>query len=208
MSALRAAAGAVDLKPIVGARLTGYALRLEPSVGVHDPLMAKLLLLDDGGTKLLWIACDLIGFDPEDDAGLRRMVGSRLSIPSSHVLVSCTHTHSGPSSMPFRGTLAQVDRVWLARTFDAVADSAASLRPTPCRISHTIVTLPCIGYNRQDKSHPIDERLVVARFTNESDHTIATIINYATHPVVLAERNLLFSADVCGYATRLIEQQL
>jgi neutral ceramidase len=208
MSILRAAAGAVDLKPTVGARLTGYALRLEPSIGVHDPLMAKLLLLDDGHTKLLWIACDLIGFSPDDDAELRGLVSSRLSIPPSHVLVSCTHTHSGPSSMPFRGTLAQVDRAWLNQTFDAIADRAASLRPQPAGFSHAIVNLPGIGYNRQDKAHPIDERLVVARFTDDSGLTFATLVNYATHPVVLAEQNLLFSADFCGYATRFIEQQL
>ena len=52
MSAFRAAAAQVDLDPIVGARLTGFATRLDPSVGLHDPLTAKLLLLDDGATRL------------------------------------------------------------------------------------------------------------------------------------------------------------
>jgi neutral ceramidase len=208
MSALRAAAGAVDLRPIIGARLTGYALRLEPSSGIHDPLMAKLLLLDDGDTRLLWIACDLIGFDPADDAELRRLVSSRLSIPPENVIVSCTHTHSGPSSMPFRGTLAQVDRTWLHQTFDAIANEAGELRPRPALLTHATTAVPDIGFNRQDKSSPIDERLLVARLSDQDDKTIATIINYATHPVVLAEKNLLYSADFAGYATDCIGDEI
>ena len=55
-AALRAAAAQVDLKPVVGSRLTGFASRLSPSTGRHDPLMAKLLLLDDGATRLAWIS--------------------------------------------------------------------------------------------------------------------------------------------------------
>src|SRR5213076_3136803 len=85
MSPLRAAAGAVPLQPVLASCLTGFALRLEPSVGVHDPLMAKLLLLDDGSTRLLWIACDLIGFSPADDAQFRRTAAEALSMPAGNV---------------------------------------------------------------------------------------------------------------------------
>src|SRR5215218_5543992 len=140
MSRLHAAAGAVELRPRVGDRLTGFALRLEASAGIHDPLMAKLLLLDDGTTRLLWIACDLIGFDPDDDAKLRRLVAAALSMPMANVLVSCTHTHSGPSSMPFRGPLTDVDASWLARSFESVLDEAAALgtRLRPAQFAHAL----------------------------------------------------------------------
>ena len=74
MTRLRAAAGQVDLQPVAGARLTGFGSRIQPSIGCHDPLMAKVLLLDDGDTKLVWISCDLIGLSPEDDARLRALV--------------------------------------------------------------------------------------------------------------------------------------
>src|SRR5688572_13077890 len=210
MSRLRAAAGQVDLRPVVGAPLTGFAARLEPSVGVHDPPMARLLLLDDGAARVLWVSCDLIGFDPEDDAELRRRAGAAVSIPADRVLVSCTHTHSGPASMPFRGPLGQVDRAWLGRTFDAIIEAAHALASTlrPARVAHATEAVTGLGYNRQDETQPIDERLLVAHFTDDDGRSIATVLNYATHPVVLGERNLMFTADYPGYASRYVERSL
>lgn len=204
---LRAVTGAVDLRPVVGSRLTGFALRLEPSEGIHDPLMAKVLLLDDGTSKLAWVALDLIGLDPADDARLQQMIGQRLSMPVRKVLVSCTHTHSGPCSMPFRGSFGSIDVAWLGRTFDSIASLASDLvaRLRPARMAHSIETVDGIGYNRQDGTSPIDERLLVVHFSDDAGRAIATVLNYATHPVVLGENNLLFSADFPGYATREVE---
>jgi hypothetical protein len=208
MSRLRAAAGSVDLRPVVGARLTGFAARLEPSTGIHDPVLARLLLLDDESSRLLWTSCDLVGFDPEDDAELRRRLSAALSIAPNNVLVSCTHTHSGPCSMPFRGALAAADREWLAHAFDAITEIAASLVASlrPARLTHATETVTGIGYNRQDRAGPIDERLLVAQISADDGDVIATILNYATHPVVLGPTNLLFSGDYAGYASRLVEQ--
>jgi hypothetical protein len=207
MSALRAAAGSVDLQPVVGSRLTGFAARLEPSVGILDPLNAKLLLLDDGVERLLWIACDLIGFAPQDDAELRQLAGERLGIAPERVLVSCTHTHSGPCSMPFRGPLREVDRAWLSRMFEAIAREGGALdaRLQPARLAHAGETVTGIGFNRQDGVSPIDERLLVAQLRGDDGRAIATLLNYATHPVVLGDQNLMFSADFTGYATRFVE---
>ena len=208
MNRLRAASGAVDLRPVVGAPLTGFGSRLGPSTGCHDALRARLLLLDDGSTRLIWVSCDLIGFSPDDDAKLRGLISEKLSVTPAHVFVSCTHTHSGPASMPFRGPLGQVDEAWVARTFNAIADEAASLveRARPARLAHGIETVTGLGYNRQDGVSPIDQRLLVAQFSDDDGRAIATILNYATHPVVLGERNLQFTADYPGYATRFVEQ--
>ena len=136
---LRAAATQVDLQPVIGSRLTGFASRLSPSIDCHDPLIARLLLLDDGATRLALIVCDLIGFSTADDAQLRRFVAKTLDMSAQNVLVSCTHTHSGPSSMPFRGTLAQVDAAWLSRTLRAIIDAAAGL---PARLRGTSTASP------------------------------------------------------------------
>ncbi|HWP40978.1 MAG TPA: neutral/alkaline non-lysosomal ceramidase N-terminal domain-containing protein, partial [Tepidisphaeraceae bacterium] len=201
---------AINLQPVVGSRLTGFALRFDPSIGIHDPLMARLLLLDDGRTPLVWVSCDLIGLDPADDAQLRQQIAGRVSIPVENVLVSCTHTHGGPCSMPFRGVLRQIEREWLDRTFAAIADAAATLpqRLRRAQLAHGQTTVTGIGHNRQDPTCPIDERLIVAQVRDADDPTkvIATILNYATHPVVLGPNNLLFTADYAGYAARFVEQ--
>jgi hypothetical protein len=209
MTRLRAAAGAVSLEPVVGSRLSGFAVRLEPSTGIHDPLRAKLLLLDDGDARLLSIACDLIGWSPADADELRRMVAQRISAPPAHVLVCCTHTHSGPCSMEFRGPWRQVDDAWRERAFAAIAREAGAIvsRLRSARLAHACEKVNGVGYNRQDGVSPIDQGLLVAQVRGgDDDRVIATILNYATHPVVLGDRNLLFSADYPGYACRLVEE--
>jgi neutral ceramidase len=208
MKVTGAAPDQIDLQPVIGSRLTGFAARLEPSTGCHDPLMAKVLLLDDDNTRLAWIACDLIGLSTRDDAALRRLVADRIGSRPEHVVVSCTHTHSGPCSMPFRGQLAQVDHDWLMRAFDRIAITAGQLvgQLRPARIAHATTVVSGLGYNRQDALNPIDERLLVTQLTTDRGEIIATILNYATHPVVLGERNLEVSGDYPGFACRMIEK--
>jgi hypothetical protein len=111
--------------------------------------------------------------------------------------------------MPFRGPLAGADRAWLGRGLDSIVETSASLvgRLRPARLAHATETVSGVGYNRQDGASPIDERLLVAQFTAD-DSVIATILNYATHPVVLGPTNLQFSGDYAGYTARLVEQQV
>ena len=55
----------IDITPAPGGELSGFAARVQPSLGVLDPLFAKALYLAKGKERLLWIHCDLIGFDRE-----------------------------------------------------------------------------------------------------------------------------------------------
>lgn len=60
---LKVGASQLDITPEPGVELSGFAARIQPSIGVLDPLFAKALYLGDGGERVLWIHCDLVGFD-------------------------------------------------------------------------------------------------------------------------------------------------
>jgi len=49
--------------------------------GVHDPITARALLLDDGSTQLVIVACDLLGFCPRRSRGNAPQDAERSSIP-------------------------------------------------------------------------------------------------------------------------------
>jgi len=49
---MRIGATAIDITPPVGTALDGYGGRTDVSLGVHDPLYARALYLDDGTTQL------------------------------------------------------------------------------------------------------------------------------------------------------------
>src|SRR5271170_6125999 len=50
----------VDITPPVGFRIAGYYDE-RFSTGVHDPLKAKAIVLEEGGTRVAFVMCDLVG---------------------------------------------------------------------------------------------------------------------------------------------------
>jgi neutral ceramidase len=206
MAGLKASARQVDLDPPSGGWLSGFAARVEPSTGTHDPLLASAVLLDDGNERFAIVSCDLVGFTSLAVAQMRDRIEAATggSIPGSHVLIACTHTHSGPASLPFRGVMGYVDRRWLSEAKRRIVDLVAGLTAdlAPARIAHGFEVVTGIGFNRQDGSRPIDEQLDVVAVEGENGACIATLACYATHAVVLGPRNLLYSADYPGEVAR------
>lgn len=208
MGELRASAGEVDLKPPVGGYMSGFAARVDPATGIHDPIVARAVLLDAGGSFLAIVSCDLIGFAPETVADMRRRIAEKSDIPPESVLICCTHTHSGPTSMKLRGVLGYIDELWLQECQTKIVDLVAGLpsKLQPARIAWESTTLTGIGYNRQDINHRIDEELTVISIEDESGDTVATLLNYATHAVVLGPSNLMYSSDFPGSAARAVQR--
>jgi len=62
-------------------------------------LHARCLVLDDGTTKIALVVCDLLGLHRSVSIEARRLIQASVGIPSSHVLISATHTHSAGSAM-------------------------------------------------------------------------------------------------------------
>ena len=201
----RASAGEVDVTPAPGAWLTGFGSRITPSTGIHDRLMAHAVLMDDGATQLAIVTCDLIGLNQTDATALRLRISGKIGILAQNILVCCTHTHSGPACTNFRGaSMGQVDHKWLAATLDKIADLVCALPPKlePAKVSYASTEVQGIGYNRQDASRSTDDELGVIAVTKASGGSIATIINYATHAVMLSSSNTLLSGDFPGAAAR------
>lgn len=209
MGKLKASAGSIEVTPPVGVWLSGYAARVFASTGVHDPLMANAVLLSDGETKLAIVSCDLVGFDPKVVADMRNRIAAKSSIPAANVCICCTHTHSGPASQPFRGVLGYVDQQWLAETQSKIVELVIGLEPNlePAVIASGSKIVPGIGFNRQDQTHPVDQELGAVAIESVDGRAIATLMNYATHAVVLGPSNLLISGDHPGAAVREIERQ-
>src|ERR1700740_729463 len=55
----RAASAKADITPQESVDLWGYSDRSGPSIGTHDPLFAKVLLLDDSRHRLALVTLDL-----------------------------------------------------------------------------------------------------------------------------------------------------
>ena len=79
----------------VGDDLAGYGAGIT-SEAFHDDLYMRGICMDDGTQKAVMISFDLLGLDQDEDETIRRIFREETGIPEENVVLSCTHTHSGP----------------------------------------------------------------------------------------------------------------
>src|SRR5688500_11077301 len=95
-SSVSAGAATVDITPRGAVFLYGYPHVPRCSAGVHDPLESAAFYVQSGSDQALFLAHDLIGVTKALVAEVRRRVHAATGIPEEAILISATHTHSGP----------------------------------------------------------------------------------------------------------------
>lgn len=93
--ALKIGAAEMDITPPIGFRMAGY-FDERISTGTHDPLKAKAIFLQQGNEKIALVFCDLIGLSLNVTTNARALAGRQTGIPVSNIVISATHTHTGP----------------------------------------------------------------------------------------------------------------
>ncbi len=206
---LRMAAVTVDITPPVGYYLGGYSSRKEPSNDMHDPLLGRLLLLDNGETRAAIITLDLLGLSWEHTRAIRKAVNEAADIPEAHVLVNWSHTHAGPDTRQYDCYLSQVveklggaatvaDRELIpAEVFydeDSIEFNVNRRRMTA---SGEIIMAP-------NEPGVVDRRVRVLRFDTPEAQPAAVLFHAVCHANALRSENLAISADFPGYAQELV----
>ena len=92
---LKVGFGISDITPERPTPMAGY-YGVRYSTATHDPLWAKATLLDDGNQRGVIIAIDLISTNPWMVRETRKLIEEKLQIPPSHIMISATHSHTGP----------------------------------------------------------------------------------------------------------------
>lgn len=206
MGRFRAGVSRKDITPPVGTPLSGYIRRFGHSTGIHDPLYANLLWVTDGSAQVLFVSLDLMNIDGEFSSRTKAAIKGELGIPEENVLIAAIHTHAAPGMHILREG-ARRDRAWEERVLEAVvAGSRDAVQKSQKALMGTGFGQAVIGYNRRKPGGPLDPSLAAAGFFDESQELFSLVVNYACHPVVLAEDNLLISADYVGYFRDFLEK--
>jgi neutral ceramidase len=219
MGKLKAGAARVNITPYVGINLSGFGNRTKESAGIHDDLYAKAVVLDDGSMKIGMVSCDLLNLDESSIASIREKANKLTGIDVENIMVSTTHTHSGPLTSPLRG-FGKLDREWVSimekQVAGAIAIANSRLQEAGIGAGSGHVE---ININRREKRDDrvvlgfnpggsIDYQVGVIRIDDLEHKPLCAIVNYACHPVVLGGNNYLLSADYPGYAMALVEKVL
>lgn len=229
-AALRAGAATLPLPIPAGTPLAGYgafarrllvpdllgrhphAFWFRPHEGRLDEPRARALVLETPEARLVWLAADLVAVDRVFTARVAQAL-ARSGVAPGRLLISASHTHSGPGAFLDAGLFAvlAVDRLD-AEVRDALVGALveavrrAEQGKRPARIGSGLSPGPPLTVGRLPA--PIDRSLAVLKVTAEDGRPLAVVWNFAIHGTMLGARNLRLSGDVMGLAARQIEREL
>lgn len=193
-----AGAACVDITPAAGLNLAGFAARTLPATGLHDPLTARAITVEDTAIVVL----DIIGLHEEMAARIRE----RSPLPDDNVIVAATHTHGAPISM--QGRLGHAaDPGFLRRIEDGAVEALRMAYESrrPATIAAGMGADPGVAWNRRHADGALDRSVPVLRIRDAGGACIAVMASYACHPVVLAADNLLMTADYPHFVREALE---
>lgn len=209
-AALQVGIGKANITPPVGTPSAGYIERKgEGMQGVHDPLLAIALFIDNGEKKIALCSVDHLGFTYEMVQEIIQQVQSEPLLKECEVYIASSHTHSGGGAYLNIPSLGEglagiynptITNFYIEKTVEAIIQ--ASQNPIPAKIG--------IGYGKVEglsqyrglwpiEVIPLND-VAIIKVTKENDTPLALLFNYAVHPTVLKSQNRLFSADFVGYA--------
>ncbi len=130
------------------------------NTGVHDPLQAKAIVLEQGDVRTALVFCDLIGVIRDVTTPARERIAEVSDIPVSHSAIAATHTHTGPLYYGVwqryyeekhgseQDTDVEAYKEYLVEQIaDAVAEAVAAL--TPVKLRHGFACEETLAFNRR-----------------------------------------------------------
>lgn len=204
----RVGAAAVPITPNPGTPMAGY-YSARASEGVDDDLFAKAIVIEQDGSKVAMVVCDLISMPRLVAEEARKLVDRQLGIPPERVMISATHTHTGPTLPsgsardPAEEGAADVARRYVRTLPQLIARSVAladdALRPAKVSVGvgreehlafnrRFLMKDGTVGWNPGKKNPnivkpagPTDPDVPVVYFETPDGQPIATYVNFAMH---------------------------
>lgn len=204
---MKAGCCCVTITPPIGTYLAGYDARTGPARGVHDELDARCLVLEDLSGTLVILAADVLQLPAEFVDAVRAKIMRSIGIPSEHIVVCATHTHSGPD-IEGDYTPGGPDRCLVEMCHRALVGCAAAAWESrvDADVEVRLGEVDGIGVNRRHPDgRPVDPMVGVISVRAHGGEWACVLVNYTCHPVVLGADNLYISADYPGYARQAVE---
>jgi hypothetical protein len=228
-AAWKAGVASTVITPAESMWMAGYAARTKPSEGkVHD-LYAKILALEDEqGTRLVIVTVDLLGIPRPTRDWLEAQVRQRYKLGPEALLLSASHTHSGPvvreAQYSIYGNtvyglspeqIQQSDKYvedLQQKVLEMIGQAMENLAPAELGYTHARAgfamnrRLPTeTGYrNSPNPDGPVDHDVPVLRIDGSDGKLRAVLFGYACHNTTLSGYE--FCGDYAGFAQQYIQE--
>jgi hypothetical protein len=201
---LRVGAAAVPITPPLGIPMAGYYSE-RGAQGIHDELRAKAIVLESGGKAAALVVLDLITTPRDLVEAARREIERTTRLRGADVMISATHTHTGPVLDRHHRFGGQSDLVrdYLAGLPAKIAEAVrrAESGLTPARAFTARGREESIAFNRRyhmtdgtvgwnpgklnprilKPAGPIDPEVPIVYLESTGGQPLATYVNYAVH---------------------------
>jgi len=212
----------MDITPPIGVTLHGYKPRKSTTLG-HS-LRAEALACRSGDAGWVLITSDTLEYFRDDVADIRRRISEATGLPSEAIMVSATHTHSGPATVSCSDNLTEIDAEYIAVLKSKLADAATAAwnSAEPGTFETAKTEAPDLGHNRRvqadggrwvnewndaEGKHPgyFDPAVMLVGVRRPNGLLAALVVGYGCHPVTLGPESLAISADYVGYLKDALE---
>lgn len=213
---LKAGIKRVDITPPQGLELAGYPHYPRNNTGAHDPLYAACMYLNNAGVEVAMVTLDLLFFSKKHVKKVRENVEKNYGIPGENVMISCSHTHSGPwasgmldiesleagKQQPMEYVNDIIEKISKligdakAESFDGYFASGVEV----CGAESGV------GGNRRIPGGPHDPLVSVLAVKDTSDKVRGALVNYTLHPTFIHEWSNVCTADYPCYLKMEMEE--
>ena len=225
MNTLQLGTARIDISPHDGRiKQEGYLLERYLD-GIHDPIFAKGLVLEQGDTRVGILCCDLLWLPREFTDPVALEIERRTGIPPANLMIACSHTHSGPQVTD--NVLVTKEEAYVeslsGKLAEAMVQAGENLTEAHVRVAKghedrisvnsrflfedgTIAWRAPFEGEKATSTGPIDPEAGVISFRDADKKVIATLYNYACHASAGGCGQI--SADYPGAASERIEAEL
>jgi len=188
----------------IGVRMAVYDRGTNTSTGVHDDLFARSLVVEAAdGTSSAMITVAVVNMSELVMDQIRSGVNKETGIPFKNVLVSSTHTHSGPVMSNdyikffISRTVQSAVNAWNGRVYGKIGAGSTEvfgMAMNDRRMEHGGV--------------PPDPEAAVVKVENAQGKLLGVFFNYGCHPSALDLHNLKFTEDWPYFSIKGIKEKL
>lgn len=207
-----------DITPKIGARLFGY-LPDSYSESTNDNLTLTAFVFKEKETKALMISISACLLKTKLANELRNEISASYGIDYNNIIISTTHTHTGPCIAEMKGwgdvDYEYYNDILKPALFKSVDDADKNLQPVTVSVASGKSK---VGINRRQlKLNNIIElgqcewgtynpEMTVITFKNETNEIIGNIIHYGCHGTAAGNITVI-SRDWMGIMTDALEKE-
>lgn len=213
---LKAYMARADITPPCGLELAGYPHYPRNNEGAHDPLYAACMYLQNGEKTLVTVTLDLLFFSKVHVKTAREKIKALCGIDGDSVMISCSHTHSGPwasGRLDIESLEAgkEQPKEYVESLINTIVALVKECKDNAFDAEFTAGTAMCgaesgVGGNRRVKGGPHDPLVSVMAIRDGAKRVRGMMVNYTLHPTFIHEWSNVCTADYPCYLKKQLEE--